>query len=577
MRFREIHRIPQRLQLNENKAQYRQMMQSLVTAGFLNDSQAKQIVDEARTTLKRNDRVVWWLKHYKVYVIEQDPYGTEATRNKIQELQDQGLTGREFEKAIDKWMERASGWKYEPNVGNQFSIYFLRNKDHIESMFDLSAEYNEVIWSVDKTPAQLYHELEDAEARWGDKRKKWVVPEEFDKILLTYKNGEYAWVKLNREYCRAEGNAMGHCGNTASWRPGDRILSFRTIREKSQKPHLTFILDDNGFLGEMKGRANTKPDAKYHPYIVDLLKQPFVKGIKGGGYAPEDNFSIDDLSESDRLSLLQAKPSLGGPIYMFLNNDRIYSPQTGYALRDVLEETVGFKNFNINTGKITIKTFSDVESIGDELEDRNLEMVGDYDVFGGSRYYDIGDVSQITSEAANNLESVEELIGEMTIQEFNILRGYLNFIGDELDDDSIAAVRDRIGELIEEGDEVADAILSGIVTGYRTGSESEMVSYVIDHLTENGFEQSPDGSWIWSMNAQALLERLSYEVTNDSNESLIEELSNLRWRDLVNYQKMDLPRYGWDGYDVKAAVERTIDSLYEIPEYRDFAENTYQD
>jgi hypothetical protein len=62
---------------------------------------------------------------------------------------------------------------------------------------------------------------------------------------------------------------------------------------------LTFILEKNGYLGEMKAKANLKPAEKYHANIMQLLLNPIVKGIKGAGYAPYMNFSIFDLSEND--------------------------------------------------------------------------------------------------------------------------------------------------------------------------------------------------------------------------------------------------------------------------------------
>ena len=58
----------------------------------------------------------------------------------------------------------------------------------------------------------------------------------------------------------------------------DTVLSLRQKvthdGEKYHRPVLTFILDDRGFLGEMKGRNNNKPSEKYHSYIVELLKSP---------------------------------------------------------------------------------------------------------------------------------------------------------------------------------------------------------------------------------------------------------------------------------------------------------------
>ena len=35
--------------------------------------------------------------------------------------------------------------------------------------------------------------------------------------------GEYVWVDLQKPYCREEGDAMGHCGNTGAYK-SDTVL-----------------------------------------------------------------------------------------------------------------------------------------------------------------------------------------------------------------------------------------------------------------------------------------------------------------------------------------------------------------
>jgi hypothetical protein len=65
----------------------------------------------------------------------------------------------------------------------------------------------------------------------------------------------------------------------------------------------------------MKGRANEKPDAKYHPYILKLFEYKngndyLIKDLIGGGYLPERNFSVDDLSDADKNRLYEVRPDL---------------------------------------------------------------------------------------------------------------------------------------------------------------------------------------------------------------------------------------------------------------------------
>ncbi len=104
----------------------------------------------------------------------------------------------------------------------------------------------------------------------------------------------------------SRGRASGkHCGNIVGQLQTDqRILSFR----KDGNVLLTFILEPNGYLGEMKAKNNQKPQPKYHPHIMALLLSDRVKGIKGAGYAPWMNFSVFDLNDSNIKTIVSQKP-----------------------------------------------------------------------------------------------------------------------------------------------------------------------------------------------------------------------------------------------------------------------------
>jgi hypothetical protein len=108
---------------------------------------------------------------------------------------------------------------------------------------------------------------------------------------------------------------MGHCGNRANPKPGDSLLSLRQMRSGMRAPHLTFIYNKNSkTLGEMKGRANAKPNAKYHEFIVQLLiKMPDpinIEYLNGSGYNAGNNFSLNDLNEQHFKQLVQHNADL---------------------------------------------------------------------------------------------------------------------------------------------------------------------------------------------------------------------------------------------------------------------------
>ena len=129
------------------------------------------------------------------------------------------------------------------------------------------------------------------------KSSKAPVPVQHGDYELTPVLNGASWWFINRSYCDEEGRSGQHCGNVQGRDDTEqRILSLRT---PNHNVILTFILESNGYLGEMKAKANQKPSEKYHHNIMQLLLNPMVKGIKGAGHHPWMNFSIFDLSEQN--------------------------------------------------------------------------------------------------------------------------------------------------------------------------------------------------------------------------------------------------------------------------------------
>lgn len=125
------------------------------------------------------------------------------------------------------------------------------------------------------------------------------------RVILSFPNG-FKWLSLDREACRKEGDAGGHCGNTADPNPGDNILS---LRGPNNRVYLTFVVN-NGVLGERKANGNKKPSEQLHDYIVDLLKDPIIKKIGSGRYLTYNDFEISDLSYDKMIELAKARPDL---------------------------------------------------------------------------------------------------------------------------------------------------------------------------------------------------------------------------------------------------------------------------
>lgn len=195
----------------------------------------------------------------------------------------------------------------------------------------------------------VYNTASSFEKEWQNRQKNWLditdelknnSIEEFLKF-----DGDMSWFNLQKPYCEKEGFSMGHCGNKAAFAYSDKVLSLReTKRQKDgtvlSKPYLTFILIGGEYLGEMKGRANSKPLEKFHPYIMSLLTYQrngkyMIKGIQGGGYRPENNFDLEDLSDDNLQKLGDERPELIiGEIRKYLDKKEELSPKIKSVLQN---------------------------------------------------------------------------------------------------------------------------------------------------------------------------------------------------------------------------------------------------
>src|SRR5229473_1017947 len=253
----------------------------------------------ARKILRKNDRIVWFLRLVKVWLIS-----TAAGS---------GVAAAAFPGALQQQNRR-----FGPAPGQDDLAPSPALKQQLEHFMSLPVpEIQNYVFRAE-SPRQLFDLFAKYEAAWRqriEEERSLITPEDEDEILISFQDG-FAWWLLPRGGCPVEAEAMGHCGNVPSERPGDRILSLRRkVRRGDVErwyPVATFILDADGQLGEMKGRGNDKPQPKYHPYIVPLLRHHIIRGIKGGGYMPENNFSMADLDPQTRDQLIQEKPELKG-------------------------------------------------------------------------------------------------------------------------------------------------------------------------------------------------------------------------------------------------------------------------
>ena len=274
-------------------------------------TRVKEEIDWARKKLKKNDRIVWFLRllRYELYV--------EAFRG----------TPLLVQSALNDFNRQA---KTDYTVSDMMPIRQLKtNLEHFMSLNIPSIQ--NYVFDKEK-PAAIFNTLSnlerEAQSKMGDdtgaeemfRQNRLIEKEKDDKVIMRFPDG-FAWVDLDTPADDAEGKAMGHCGNRASYRPDETILSLRkTVNYQGKQwwyPVCTFILDGDNLLGEMKGRNNDKPQDRYHPYIIALLKTKRIEGIKGGGHAPQNNFSLNDLTDEEREDLIEHNSNFAGADYMY--------------------------------------------------------------------------------------------------------------------------------------------------------------------------------------------------------------------------------------------------------------------
>lgn len=368
-------------------------------------------------------------------------------------------------------------------------VYIMQNLNHF-----MGIDYPPLqAFDPSSDPDNYLENLTEIEDEWKDAvGDGWITPQGDETLILDL--GKYKWFDLGRGACRDEGGAMGHCGNTPSVRAGDTIYSLRQVATRGgqefHRPSLTFIAN-NGILGEMKGRANNKPDEKYHPHIIELLKSKYIDGIRGGGYMPQSNFHPDDLTEEQRQEIIDLKGEDFlelTPLIALKKAVKKYNDGEMGA-----EELIGVANDTIDDleeeGEIERSFRFRVAGIDEEgrfkvdIEDI-VDSVGEFRGYlDGDKYPDVFEV--YVNSYQDILDEVNDTLREKVYQ--HVSQKYRDEIIDsgiiDEDDYTIDAVEENIDEIIEH--DIADDLKMAIENVVRGMEESAVMSEIVDGVLEH--------------------------------------------------------------------------------------------
>ena len=321
--------------------------------------------------------------------------------------------------------------------------------------------------------------------------------------------GKFAWFNLNKNYCDKEGAAMGHCGNRAAATDKDTILSFREHKGKDMYvPHLTFVLDTtSGLLGEMKGKANNKPNVKYHPAILSLLKNlDAIKGIEPKGYLPEENFNlVTDVAEDNPTKkwLAENKPLMFGQdfsiMYRLTKDKPEFKEQFYNSLTSQFSEP-GDESVKIDeeTGTIVLFRASDAGGLLDQISGYNYgESEWRADLTDRVEYYDA--MAEIKSRIRQYFEEQydgfykKEAVDEIDDFSYdNMLDLYLdNLEEDWLTKQLESALEDSFYDFIEQNVELQTTDDSKVERGtFRVFVKIENANAIIQQAQEEEYDNA---------------------------------------------------------------------------------------
>jgi len=403
-------------------------------------------IDWTRRVLRRHDRVVWWLRLARVAIAADFDIPFEDSRTQVND---------------------------DPNkpqiLDPRFMDIFQRKLIHF---MGLGADEIEAIVFDRQSLTSIIDEMEAIEQEWIIRPQGTVTMQPEHEILIQFLNG-WAWIDLHTTSSRDEGLAMGHCGNAYGY-GDDTIISLREPKDRARNiwtPHLTFILDKRGRLGETKAPGNSKPQPRRHPQILALLHHDRVRGIKGGGYLPETNFNLADLTQAQRDDLFSAKPSFLPLKEAFTRggmSDDIFAQMQEIAAEHDLE---GPMVWHKERDRVEVERFVNV----DDLIDRYGNDTAEYAVKIANSDESVDACGWFSdSDASNALDDLpqetKDIIASWVIAQ--------DSDGDGDGDGDAADMRDddNFGDWIKEyADDILDAMRWSLESGAESGTEGEIV------------------------------------------------------------------------------------------------------
>jgi hypothetical protein len=577
MRFKELHTS---VLLESAKDRYLAMFTEPV---FLEDNGQKKaevtaMVQWAISNLKKEDWVVWFLRKFKVYY-----WYTKGDKAEL--LKSKWFTTFKHKAGYDAGYDPHFDIQHfefnTPALARQMK-HWLDMSAHIPKMRDVVFGWQE--W------ADIEAKFEEIEKEFlGDIDEDDKVVDEYGVKVLDFGDG-FAWYDLEKGGCSKESAAMGHCGNGYD-RAADNetILSLRK-RMKSGHPKfdgkltptLTFILHKGGKLGEMKGRGNEKPAERYHKYIVPLLKLDIVTQISGGGYKPENNFSLADLSDTEQKELYASKPGLFDltTIYKMEGPTDKFADAIKTKVKPLVLHTTQYGADNKQTkSSERIPSYGDegvllgvdvgVDTLAERLNLDNLKSYADTILNG---YID-GDM-HVEDDNSKLADAIFDCLKHESMHYQNAAKRVLAYLSSEyaeIIEDNEYDMTDvgDVGSLLDDAqDDTMETIhRRADSSAQEYGAVAEVEEAYEKMLNKNGIRQQyHDGEWHIYVDLKTFGDAM-VEIKDDGYNDVDDETMNVAVLDHLaesgHFEDLDVPYYGFSGYDDVVYLERIVELVSE--------------
>lgn len=291
--------------------------------------------------------------------------------------------------------------------------------------------------------------------------------------------------------------------------------------------------------------------SQYH-YTTRTPTDITIKGIRGGGYLPENNFKLSDLDQEAQDALVEKKPSLGTIEYQY----RKFGMTSD--LKKQVYDLVEAKGYIEGKGFVIGDYDDDINKAIENLgtiaihQDNNGSFpaaIWAADIVSGNSFveiYDAPDDSELESIYNQANPDIQERIQER-LQ--SLMKTEVSY-------------HDVFSFLEEHDTLIYDALKQAYTDGAEVGTQNEIYEDLVSWLKEHSIVYENGWKFIVS-DEEAVEGAMEIQSSGDEYET---DMSFVEWyASYIDGEITDLqgPHYGWHGFDDEAATNRFEELLYE--------------